>query len=387
MRVLQVTPFYAPHRGGVESHVRALAGELRREGHAVEVLTSRHDRRLPTESEVDGVPVHRVPVLGVAFNTPLDPGISRAIRAFDPDVVHLHYPPPLTSYFAVRGLRSLARPTVLTYHCDLYLPGPAGRLLTGLYERIFLPATLARVDRIIVHTQSYGRTSRSLRGRPLAVIPSSVDVERFHPGDDGTSVKTTLGLDGRRLLAFTGRLVPHKGVDLILRVLPLLPDDVALLVIGRGPRLDQLVGLARRLGIEERVRFCPDVSDEELPRYLRAADLFVFPSQNRLEGFGLVIAEAMASGLPVVVADMPGVRDVIAPGVEGLLVEPMIAADLKEKIATLLDDPAARVRMGEAARRRAVARYALPVVVRALVAEYETLVAARGGRSLASPAS
>jgi glycosyltransferase involved in cell wall biosynthesis len=134
-----------------------------------------------------------------------------------------------------------------------------------------------------------------------------------------------------------------------------------------------LVGLARRLGVGDRVRFCPAVSDEELPRFLALGDVFVFPSQNRLEGFGLAVAEAMAVGLPVVVADMPGVREVIESGREGLLAEPLIASDLAEKIRTILDDPLVAKRMGRAGRERAEARYALPVVARALVTLYEGL--------------
>jgi len=128
--------------------------------------------------------------------------------------------------------------------------------------------------------------------------------------------------------------------------------------------------------VDDRVRFCPAVSDEDLPRYLALADVFVFPSQNRLEGFGLVVAEAMAAGLPVVIADMPGVREVIEPGREGLLAEPLIANDLAEKIRTILDDPALGKRMGRAGRERAEARYALPVVARSLLNLYEGLRAA-----------
>ncbi|HYA55092.1 MAG TPA: glycosyltransferase, partial [Thermoplasmata archaeon] len=189
-------------------------------------------------------------------------------------------------------------------------------------------------------------------------------------------VRADLRIEGKRVLVFTGRLVPHKGVDVILQALALLPKDVVLVVIGAGPRLPSLVGLARRLGVEDRVRFCPAVSDEDLPYFLALGDVFVFPSQNRLEGFGLVVAEAMAAGLPVVVADMPGVREVIEPGKEGLLAEPLIATDLADKVRILLDDPALARRMGRAGRDRAEALYALPVVVRSLLSLYEGLRAA-----------
>jgi glycosyltransferase involved in cell wall biosynthesis len=376
VRILQVSPFYLPHAGGVESHVRALSGEFVRQGHSVTVLTSRHDRSLPPEETIDGVRVVRARNLAVVFNTPVDPGISRAISGIEADVVHLHYPPPLTSYFAVRGLRGRRMPVFLTYHCDLYIPGFTGRLLTRLYEQLFLPSTLQRVDRIVVHTRSYGITSAPLRGRTLEIIPSSVDLDRFRPEGDAGPIKRRLGLEGQRVLAFTGRLVPHKGIDVLLRTLPELPGDVSALIVGRGPRLSGLKGLAGRLGVLDRVRFCPDVSDEELPSYLRAADLFVFPSQNRLEGFGLAVAEAMACGLPVVIADMPGVREVIEPGKEGLLAEPMIAGDLAKNLRELLDDPERRRRMGTAARRRAEERYGLPKVAGQLIALYRSRIAA-----------
>jgi glycosyltransferase involved in cell wall biosynthesis len=376
VRILQVSPFFDPHAGGVEAYVRRLTEELARRGHEVTVLTSRYEKALPVEEHRNGYRIVRSRTLGVLFDTPIDTGTRRLVRTIPADVAHIHYPPPLTSYFATRGLAGRSVPICLTYHCDLYRPGPVGRLLTALYEGLFLPPTLDRAKRIVAHTRTYADTSTPLRGRSVDVIPSAVDLDRFRPDVDGAAVRARLGLGGKRVILFTGRLVPHKGVDQILRALALLPDDVALVVVGRGPRLDALVGLARRLGLEGRVRFCPSVGDAELPAYFRAADLFVFPSRNRLEGFGLAVAEAMASGLPVVVADMPGVREVIEPGVEGLLADPLLLSDLAEKVRDLLDDPGRRASMGAAARRRAEARYGVGTVVDALVSLYGSLIEA-----------
>ena len=376
MRIVQVTPFYHPHAGGVESHVRGLAREFAREGHDVTVVTARYARSLPASEMFEGYRIVRTRTRGVLLNTPLDTGTERVLREIDADVVHIHYPPPLTAYFATRAVERRSVPTCLTYHCDLYLAGIGGQLLGGIYQRVFLPRTLRRVDRIVVHTRSYGVTSAALRGRDLTVIPSVVDLDRFRPDIDASALRGDLRLEGKRVLAFTGRLVPHKGVDVILQAMTLLPEDVVLLVVGAGPRLPSLVGQARRLRIEDRVRFCPVVSDEELPRFLSLAEMFVFPSQNRLEGFGLVVAEAMAVGLPVVIADMPGVREVIEPGREGLLVEPLIASDLAEKVRTLLDDPMLARAMGAAGRRRAEERYAPPIVAGQLLKLYADLHAA-----------
>jgi glycosyltransferase involved in cell wall biosynthesis len=372
VRIVQVTPYFHPHAGGVESHVRSLAREFTHEGHDVTIVTSRFRRTLPAEETYEGYRILRSPTLAVWFNTPIDYGTVRTLRSLDADVFHLHYPPPLTSFFATRALGRSPVPVVLTYHCDLFLDRPAGPI-AWLYQRTFLPPTLREVRRIIVHTQSYGRTSANLRGRDLAIIPSVVDLDRFRPGLDADDLRSKLGLEGKHVLAFTGRLVPHKGVEVILRALRELPSDVVLLVIGVGPRYRSLVAQARRFGVESRVRFCSDVSDDDLPRYLCLADVFVFPSQNRLEGFGLAVAEAMAAGLPVVIADVPGVREVIEDGKEGLLAEPLLSSDFAAKVRRLLDDPALRRSMAVAARHRAEARYGLANVAGQLIRLYEGL--------------
>jgi glycosyltransferase involved in cell wall biosynthesis len=376
VRIVQVTPFFYPHTGGVESHVRTLVREFVRQGHDVTVVTSRFRRALPRTESFEGYRIVRAPSLATVLNTPVDVGTRRVVREVPGDVFHLHYPPPLTSFFATRGLATRRVPVCLTYHCDLDLPGFVGRVASRSYQRVFLPPTLRRVDRIIVHTRSYGSTSASLRGRDLTVIPSVVNLERFRPGLDPGPLRRQLDLDGRRVLVFTGRLVPHKGVDVLLDALATLPKDVVALVIGAGPRLSGLRSRARRMEIEERVRFCPGVSDDALPLYLALGDVFVFPSENRLEGFGLAVAEAMAAGLPVVTADMPGVREVIDPGVEGLLAEPLIADDVAAKVRTLLDDPALARRMGAAGRRRAERRYGVSTVVGQLLSLYGDLIAA-----------
>jgi glycosyltransferase involved in cell wall biosynthesis len=376
VRIVQVSPFFYPHKGGVESYVRTLVREFARQGHEVTVITSRYDRSLPAEESLEGYRVVRTRSLGPVLNTPIDYGTRAALRRQEADIVHLHYPPPLTSFFATRGLAGRRVPVCLTYHCDLDLPGITGRIAARAYQQVFLPPTLRRVDRIVVHTRSYGSTSASLRGRDLDVIPSVVDLDRFRPGLDPGPLRAELNLVGKRVVVFTGRLVPHKGVDVLLDAMVALPKDVVLLLIGAGPRLAGLRNRARRLEIEDRVRFCPDVSDLDLPRYLALGNVFVFPSENRLEGFGLAVAEAMAAGLPVVTADMPGVREVIEPGVEGLLAEPLLADDVAEKVRRLLDDPALAVRMGAAGRLRAEQRYGLATVASQLLRMYAGLIAA-----------
>ena len=377
MKIVQVTPYFAPHFGGVESHVFELSRELLKRGHEVTVVTSRYDRSLPAEETIGGLRVLRSRTWTVLLNTPVDVGVGALLEGLTADVVHLHYPPPFTSYLAARALRRAGPPLLLTYHCDLFLKGIGGRVITSLYERIFLLGLLNRVDRILVHTKSYGDTSAMLRGRPVEVIPSVVDVDRFRTATGADRVRDSLGLDSQRIITFTGRLVPSKGLDTLVRLMPLMPEGVTLLVIGSGPSLNGLQSIARRLGVTARIRFLSDVGYDELPSYLAASDVFVFPSQNRLEGFGLAAAEAMASGIPVVVADMPGVREVIEPGEQGLLGDPMIPEEFAQPVLALLNDPGLRHRMGEAGRHRAEERFSLPRVTGQIERVYSELIAAR----------
>src|SRR5207247_4329691 len=127
------------------------------------------------------------------------------------------------------------------------------------------------------------------------------------------------------------------------------------LLVGGGPELESLRRLAARLGVTDRVIFTDQVSREDLPPYFAACDLFVLPSVSRLEAFGIVALEAMASGKTVVVSDIPGVREVIEDGKEGLLADPVNPQDLAKKIRWLLTDPEARRAMGQRGREKGVA--------------------------------
>src|SRR5438445_81827 len=116
---------------------------------------------------------------------------------------------------------------------------------------------------------------------------------------------------------------------------------------------------ANSMGVADRVRFLGRVSEENLPKVYAACDVFVLPSVSRLEAFGIVALEAMATAKPVVVADIPGVREVIDNGKEGLLADPVNPQDLAEKIRWLLADPAARRTMGERGREKVVSSFSI----------------------------
>ncbi|MCI0497746.1 MAG: glycosyltransferase [Thermoplasmata archaeon] len=358
MWIQQVAPFFHPHVGGVESHVRDISIELIRRGHEVEVLTPRYDPALPESDVHMGVPIRRSRMLFSAFSTPCSPAIRKDI---DPraDIVHVHTPPPLTEYFAVRGSLHLGKPVVLTHHCDLEIPSCLGPLITGVYRRTLGRSAISKADRLVVTTRSYAATSRYVwRYRPT-VVPNTVDIHRFRPDIDGEAVRMREGIGRGKVAMYVGRIVFHKGLEYFIRSAMHTGDDVLHLIIGSGPKTEELKALARRTGVADKVHFRGYVSDEELPQFYAAADVLVLPSVSRLEAFGIVGLEAMASGKPVVLSNIPGVRDVITHGEEGFLADPMDPLDLGRKISSIMEDPVAASEMGRKGRQHVVDKYSL----------------------------
>lgn len=384
MRIVQVAPWFHPHLGGVESHVRALGAELARRGHDVTVLTTRHDAALPATEEVDGVRVHRLKPLGVWLQTPIVPATKRALSGLRADVVHAHSPPPLSAYYAAKSAGRERLPFVITYHCDIELRVPMGGLLEAIYRRTLGASTIRRADRVIMTTHSYAATSRTVWRYDPSVIPNFVDLDRFHPNGRAERVRAKHAIAaGEAIVLAVGRIVPHKGLEHFVEAARGV-DGARFVIAGGGPHLAALRRLATALGVEDRVVLAGRVPNEELPDYYAACDVFVLPSVSRLEAFGIVALEAMASGKPVVVSDIPGVREVIADGSEGLLADAVNPEALAEKIRALLANDRVRREMGDRARRAVEERFSLPKVVDAIEAVYRDAIARRPGAGVAT---
>ena len=214
MRVVQVAPWFHPHLGGVETHVRALAGELARRGHEVTVLTTRHDPSLLATESLDGFTVHRLKPVGVWFQTPIVPSTKRMLAGLRADVVHAHSPPPLSAYYAAKANRGAGAPFVITYHCDIELRVPGGGLIEAIYRRSLGASTIRRADRVIVTTHSYAATSRAVWRYNPSVIPNFVDADRFHPNGRAERVRAKHAISpGEPIVLAVCRLVPHKGLE------------------------------------------------------------------------------------------------------------------------------------------------------------------------------
>lgn len=383
MKVALVAPFFSPHIGGVESHVLMLGLELARKGHEVQVFTSRH-ADLKEFDTVEGLPVRRIPVSSMLFDTPLTPKLVAALQTERWDIVHAHSPPPLSSYYAARAARKMASPLVYTHHCDPEIPSLLGRAVSWVYYRTLLNHTLRTAARIIVYTESYAATSYALWKHPTALVPTGLDLSRFGPQNDGAAVRRRHGLEGKKVVLFVGRLTAHKGIQTIIEAAALTGPEVRYVLVGPGEFPASWARRMRQLRVEDRFVLAGKVAEPDLPAYYSACDLLVLPSLSRLEAFGLVIVEAMASGRPVVASDLPGVREVIRDGKTGLLCEPFNADDLAAKIGALAGNDRASADMGAAGRRLAEERYSWGVIGAKIERVYKDVISggpAKGRRS------
>ncbi|MGC8912463.1 MAG: glycosyltransferase [Thermoplasmata archaeon] len=369
MKILQVTPYFHPHVGGVESHVYALSTGLSKLGHKVTVLTANHTNTLPEKEIIENIEVVRVPTHGNLFNTPINPSIFFTIKNLDFDIAHLHFPPPLTSFFASLRLVKMKKPYVLSYHCDVELAVPFGNLIVEIYRNTMGKYTVFHASKIIVHTRTYQATSRTVWNIEPEVIPSAVDTQRFNPEKFSQAIREKFR--HKKLVLFVGRLVYQKGVRFLIEAALRLPKDTGILIVGEGPERERLERFVKIKNLDTRVHFLGKVSPHELPYYFASCDVFVLPSVSRLEAFGLVIVEAMASGKPVVVSDIPGVNEVIEDGKEGLLCRPMMEEDLAEKIMKILNDPEYAKKLGENGRKKVLEKYEWKKVAAQVYGVYE----------------
>lgn len=364
--VLQVNKFYYPAVGGIENHVRTVAEHLDRERFASRVLAS-VPRGVGDRRSIEGVPVTKTASLGTVLSVPVSPGFP--IRLFGQsrraDIVHHHLPNPLS--VVADPVASSETPTVCTYHSDIVRQKRALRLYEPVLERF-----LDRVDRIVVTSPRLLDNSAQLA--PFAdkceVVPLSVDVDAYgaYEGPDYDLV----GGD-RPVVLFVGRLNYYKGVKYLVDAMRNIEAD--LLVVGDGERRAVLERRATDRGVDDAVTFLGKVPDETLRYCYDVSDLFVLPSVEPSEAFGIVQLEAMASGLPVVNTSLPtGVPWVSRDGETGLTVPPRDAAALADAVTALLDDDELRATYAANALERVERRFDIDGMIDDLQALYDELV-------------
>jgi rhamnosyl/mannosyltransferase len=338
MRVLHVGKFYPPHPGGMERVVETLCQASRGlvENH---VLVANHSRTTVRETR-DGVQVTRAGTIAAAGSVHIAPALTAWLRRIPADLIVLHEPNPwaLLSYAIARP----AAPLVIWYHSDVVRPA----LQYALFYAPVAYVAYSRARRIVVSSPALGQHAKALASCQdrVRVIPFGIDPAPWAAGPEAPGA-------GEPFVLFAGRHVGYKGVDVLLGALA--QGARRAIIAGDGPKRAEWQRLARRLGLEGRVRFTGEVTDAELRRLMRECAMLVLPSVTEAEAFGYVQLEAMAAGKPVVSTDVPsGVSWVNQDGRTGLVVRAGDAGALAAAIDRLMGDAALRARFGAAGRAR-----------------------------------
>lgn len=278
--------------------------------------------------------------------------LRRALRRFRPQVVHAHWLLP-QGVVAVCAARRV--PVLATSHgADLFgLRGHTfARLRQWVIGRVVALSVVSRAMEQRVHAE--------VPQARVRVLPMGVDCQqRFCPGHEARSEDALL---------FVGRLVEKKGLHHLIEAMPAVlaaRPRASLNIIGFGPEQAALEQRVADLGLQERVRFLGSLPQEHLPEYYRKASLFVAPfveaSNGDQEGLGLVVAEAMACGCPVVVGEVAGVRDLVGDDT-GVILPAADHVALAAAVTGLLVDPARREQLAADGRTHVLAHYDWKVV-------------------------
>jgi phosphatidylinositol alpha-mannosyltransferase len=353
LKLALVSPYDFAYPGGVTEHVANLAEQFLARGHEVHVVAPSSDDENEPVSSFDA-PVHRI---GRVVSIPANGSVARitlSLRSYlqakrllqeqQFDLIHLHE--PMMPALPLTVLRHSNTTNVGTFHAFRNTP------LTYFYGKPILRPFFRKLHGHITVSSAAREFVGEYFPSDYRVIPNGIDFARFftrHP-------PLARFADSRPTVLFVGRLEKRKGLKFLLRAWPKVLErqpNARLVVVGRGRPLEGYRRFAARQGWSpEDVVFAGYVSSEDLPRYYQSCDVFCAPNTGQ-ESFGIVLLEAMAAGAPIVASDIPGYRDVVSDGVQGLLVEPQNPGAVADAICRLLGNPELRANMRRVGQEKA----------------------------------
>ena len=369
---LHACPLAAPGRGksgGMNVYVRQLASALGELGMKIDIFTREHSD-VANRVETIGSNVRVIHINVGEPDAHLDdlydllPDFLEQLNKFreeeglEYDVVHSHY--WLSSWVGRELSQELAIPHVVTFHTLSLIKMQSRAGEEEQSERSVIETkVIATADRIIAfspHERDAMARLYAADANKITLVPCGVDLEVFRPLNQ-KAVRSSLGLNGEKILLYVGRVEPIKGLDLLVETAAQMDseDGVRMIVVGadvNGDReMDRVRQLAREKDLEDKIDFVGQVDHDDLPLYYNAADVCVVPSYY--ESFGLVALESMACGTPVVATRVGGLSTIIHHGRTGYLKSWRCPEAFANSVEMIISSNGLQQSMGEAARKRA----------------------------------
>ena len=346
--------------GGTEIAAYNLAVNMANRGNSVDVFTTSID----SVDSLEIYPNMRIHRNATSFKIASANASFKLIYKplnYDLDIVHAHSPIPYSDLPALLYAKRKKVPFLLTYQFDGQETGGSFMRNTGVsvYNKLFINKVMGSAEVIIATTKAYANESPFLRRYKdkIVVIPNGINIPEVTTKYTREESRINLGLPLEdNIILFFGSLVQYKGPDILLKSFKIVKKEfpnTKLIFAGRGPMLDYLTELAKKLDLENNVMFTGFVEDEKKPLYYKAADIFCLPSTTMAESFGIVNLEAMAAGIPIVASDLGGIPDIVKHGENGLLAKPRNVQSLADALTYLLKNEDLRKKFGNKGRELA----------------------------------
>ena len=331
MKVVQVVSYYPPHIGGMEKCAKEVSDRLAKKGHHVEVFTTDLGFKKERDSSTVNLNIHRLKSWEFAHTAIIPSLFFKLLKISKDSIIHVHIAHAMIPeiVFLVSKIRNI--PYVAHIHLDVEPSGKMGFLLP-FYKKIFLQKILNYASKIVVPTKDYIAIiskKYAISKYKIIVIPYGVDLNNFK----SMSVK----LHNPIRLLFVGRLTKQKNIPLLIKSFKKIIDNndfnIELHIVGEGEDKNKIILLIKTLKLDNKVVLHGSLIGNKLHKIYSNSDIFILSSIS--ESFGIVLIEAMASGLPIVASKIPAVRNVVENNKTGLLVK-LTPEDFSKAIEKLL---------------------------------------------------
>jgi glycosyltransferase involved in cell wall biosynthesis len=383
MRIGMMADGYKPHVSGITNVIDLSKRFLEEAGHEVFVFTFGGDDIKDDEPNI--IRTRGLPLVdsGYYVSVRYNSQAQKVLQTMD--IIHVHH--PFTSgRLAIRYCKPNGIPIVFTNHTryDLYAQAYLPMMPDVLGEtflRAYMPSFCKSCDLVIAPSSGLRKILKNLGvDTPIEVIPNGVDIKPFQSIECPIPRQEFGFKEEDVILTYMGRLGVEKNLTFLLRAFAGIAktyENVSLLVIGDGAERENMEDRARIMGISDRVHFTGMIPYQELPAYMAAADAFITASVSEVHPLSVI--EALASGLPVVGIQSPGVGDTIEDNVTGYLAQEEDLAEFTAKLSRIVIDHEDRKRMSLEAHQTAK-RYAFENTTAILLEHYQTLHAEFTGR-------
>ncbi|MDA3840177.1 MAG: glycosyltransferase family 4 protein [Patescibacteria group bacterium] len=361
MKIAHVVCVFPPYGGGIGKSALDFSIMMREGGHQVDVYAPLYTNDI-SEDDSNSTKIIRIKPILKLGNGAFVPRLFSKLKKYD--LVYLHYPffggAEIIWFFKLFNRKTKV---IFHYHMDVIGLSPLFKLLS-FPSKMIEKSLLKKADLITAGSLDYIQNSqiKNFYTDNPGIFRETyfpVDTKKFH-------TRTDRGVREKKEILFVGGLDKahyFKGLNVLIDALFLLRkrNDWILKVVGEGNLKQEYIKKCEEKKLSSRVEFLGSVSHEDLPIVYRESDFFVLPSINKGEAFGIVLLEAMASGLPIIASNLPGVRSVFTDK-EGFLTKPSDREDLADKIKIFLDDDSLLTEMSESARRLSVDKYSYETI-------------------------